>query len=145
MFHALMFCLLLGSVSTTKAAVEAATSAFHQALRTDDVETFMSYVADDVVLMPPGEPPVRGKKAVREWYTAFLSQYRTSSLTLTEREAFVGSGWAVELGSYAWGLAPAGGGTPSVDRGSYMQVWRKQPDGKWRFAREVYNSSGSGP
>jgi ketosteroid isomerase-like protein len=82
----------------------------------------MSYVADDVILMAPGEAPVRGKKAVRAWYTGLLSQYHTSSLTLTDREVFVGSGWAVELGAYEWGLAPTKGGTPSVDRGSYMQV-----------------------
>jgi ketosteroid isomerase-like protein len=101
----------------------------------------MSYVADDVILMAPGEAPVRGKKAVRAWYTGLLSQYHTSSLTLTDREVFVGSGWAVELGAYEWGLAPTKGGTPSVDRGSYMQVWMQQPDGQWRFAREIYNSS----
>jgi ketosteroid isomerase-like protein len=129
------------AASTTKAAVEAATGAFHQALRTDDIETFMSHVADDVVLMPPGEPAVRGKSALRAWYTGFLSQYHTTSLTLADQEVFVGDGWAVELGTFEWDLAPAAGGTPVLDRGNYMQVWKLQPDGKWQFAREVWNSS----
>jgi uncharacterized protein (TIGR02246 family) len=124
-----------------KAAVETATTAFHQALRTNDLETFMSYVADDVVFMPPGEPPVRGRDAVRQWVTGFLAQYQTSSLTLADREVRVGSGWAVELGTFEWALQPAAGGSPVVDRGTYMQVWTQQGDGTWRFAREVYNSS----
>ena len=120
---------------------QTATSAFHQALRTDDTETFMSFVAEDVLLMPPGEAPVRGKSAVRAWFEGFLSQFRTTSLLLADQEIFLGDGWAVELGTYEWGLAPAGGGAPIVDRGNYMQVWKKQADGRWQFAREVYNSS----
>jgi hypothetical protein len=71
----------------------------------------------------------------------FLAQYRTSSLTLADREVLVGSGWAVELGTFEWALQPAAGGSPVVDRGSYMQVWKQQGDKSWRFAREVYNSA----
>jgi ketosteroid isomerase-like protein len=128
-----------------RAAFEAATTAFHQALRTNDAETLFAYVADDVRLMPPGEAGVRGKSAMRDWYAGFLAQYRTSSLTLSDREVFVGDGWAVELGAYEWGLAPAGGGESVLDRGNYMQVWQAQSDGEWRFAREIWNSSAPPP
>jgi uncharacterized protein (TIGR02246 family) len=131
--------------AATRAAVESATTAFHQALRTNDTATFLSYIADDVVMMPPGEAPVHGKDAMRAWYTGFLTQYHTSSLTLDDREVFVGAGWATELGTYQWGLTPTGGGAPVLDRGHYMQVWRQQPDGQWRFAREIWNSSAPPP
>ena len=128
-------------LGATTAEVEKATTAFHEALRTNDSETFLSFVADDVVMMPPGEAPVRGKDALRAWYATFLSRYRTSSLTLGDREVLVGEGFAVELGSFEWGLVPAAGGAPVVDRGHYMQVWKRRPDGQWRFAREIWNSS----
>jgi uncharacterized protein (TIGR02246 family) len=124
-----------------RAAVERATTSFHQALRTNDLETFMSYVADDVIFMPPGEPLVRGRNGVRDWMTGFLAQYRTSSLTLADREVLVGSDWAMELGTYEWALQPATGGADVVDRGNYMQVWKRRGDQRWEFAREVYNSS----
>ena len=123
------------------ASVDATTTAFHQALRTNDLEKVMSYVADDVLFMPPGEPPVRGRDAMRRWMTSFLAQYRTSSLTLANREVRVGNGWAVELGTYEWSLQPVAGGSAVVDRGNYMQVWTGSGNGTWRFAREVYNSS----
>lgn len=126
---------------TDRAGVEGATAAFHQALRTNDLETFMSYVAEDVFFMPPGEPPVRGRDAVRTWMSGFLAQYRTSSLTLANREVMVGNGWAVELGTFEWALQPTAGGPAVIDRGNYMQVWKEQADKTWRFAREVYNSS----
>ena len=127
--------------SATRADVERTTAAFHEALRTNDAEKLLSFVADDVVMMPPGEAQVRGKVALRAWYAAFLSQYRTSSLTLGDREVFVEQGFAVEIGSFEWGMIPAAGGTPVLDRGNYMQVWRRQPDGQWRFEREIWNSS----
>jgi ketosteroid isomerase-like protein len=127
--------------AAARASVEQTTAAFHQALRTNDADALFGYVADDVVMMPPGEAPVRGKAAMRTWYAGFLSQFRTSSLTLTDREVFIGEGWAVEMGAYEWGLAPVAGGDPVVDRGHYMQVWKPTPDGHWRFAREIWNSA----
>ena len=48
-------------------AFEIATAGFHQALRTNDAEALFAYVADDVLLMPPGEDAVRGKNAMRDW------------------------------------------------------------------------------
>ena len=126
----------------SKRTFESATAAFHQALRTNDAEALFAHVADDVLLMPPGEDAVRDKSAMRDWYAGFLSQFRTSSLTLSDREVFVGGGWAVELGSYEWGLTPADGGSAVLDRGSYRQVWTSEPDGQWHFEREIWNSAG---
>lgn len=129
------------AVSTKRAAFESTTAAFHQALRTNNADGLFAYVADDVLLMPPGEAAVRGKNAMREWYAKFLSQYQTSLLNLSGREVFVSDAWAVELGAYEWRLTPVAGGDPVLDRGNYMQVWKSQPDGQWRFAREIWNSS----
>jgi len=128
-------------VVADSATVDATTNAFHQSLRANDLEKFMSYVAEDVFFMPPGEPPIRGRDSMRKWTASFLAQYRTSSLTLSDREVRVGDRWAVELGTFAWTLQPVAGGAAIVDRGNYMQLWKREGDGKWRFAREIYNSS----
>jgi len=127
--------------ATSRSAFEGATTEFHQALRTDNADALFAYVSDDVLLMPPGEAAVRGKAAMRDWYAGFLSQYHTSSLTLSNREVFVSDGWAVELGTYEWGITPAAGGDPMVDHGNYMQLWKSETDGRWRFMREIWNSS----
>lgn len=129
------------AASEEQVVVEKATAALHQALRTNNVEVFLSYIDDGAVLAPPGEPPVRGKAALGDWYRAFLAKYRTTALTLSDKEVFVGQGWAVEFGRFEWTLAPTDGSAAVVDRGTYMQVWKRRPDGGWRFAREVWNSS----
>ncbi len=124
-----------------RSSVESTTAAFHEALRTNDTAGVLGRVADDVLMLPPGETPVRGKEAMRTWLTTFLTQYRTTALVLTDREVFVGQGWATELGAYEWQLTPVAGGAATVDRGHYMQVWHQLPGGEWRFAREIWNSS----
>jgi len=119
----------------------ATTAAFHQTLRDNDLPRFMSYVDRSAVIAPPGEPVLRGKDKIEKWYKDFLANYRTASLRLSNKEDFVGAQWAVEFGHFDWRLQPTNGGATVVDHGTYMQVWKRQADGSWRFAREVWNSS----
>lgn len=128
------------AAASRRASFDSANADFHQGLRANDTALFV-YVSEDVVLMPPGEPVIRGKAAMRDWYNGFLAQFHTSSLTFSDREVFVGDQWAIDLGTYEWGLAPVAAGEPVVDRGNYMQVWQAQPDGQWRFHREIWNSA----
>jgi len=66
---------------------------------------------------------------------------RTASLEISNRELVVGGDYATEVAQFAWTLVPVAGGAQVVDRGSYMQIWRRLPDGRWVFSREVWNSS----
>ncbi len=124
-----------------RAGVDSAADRLLTALRANDADSFMVLLTDDVVLMPPNEPSLKGKAAVRAWYDQFLTQLRTSNLTITDREVFIGGEWATELATFEWVLAPVGGGPAITDRGSYVQVWHRQPDGRWLFAREIWNST----
>jgi len=128
-------------MSALRTEVEKCTEAFHQALRSDYAAGLFSYVADDVVMMPPHEAPLRGITAMRLWYDGFLAAFRTTKLILSDREVWVGDNWATELGRYEWGLRPVSGGEPVVDQGSYMQVWERRANGHWLFAREIWNSA----
>jgi ketosteroid isomerase-like protein len=100
----------------------------------------MALMAGDVVIMPPNEAVLRGKAAVHAWYEQLLTQMRTSSLTITNREVFIGGDWATEVAAFKWALVPVAGGPPVIDRGSYVQVWHREPGGRWRFSREVWNT-----
>jgi ketosteroid isomerase-like protein len=101
----------------------------------------MSYVDQSAVIAPPGQPTLRGKDNIEKWFKDFLANYRTASLQLSNKENFVGPELAVEFGDFDWGLQPTNGGARVFDHGTYMQVWTRQADGNWRFAREVWNSS----
>jgi ketosteroid isomerase-like protein len=121
--------------------VDSAANRLLVALRSDSQDSLLALMGEDVVIMPPNEAILRGKAAVRAWYEQFLKQWRTSKLTVTNREVFIDGSWATEVAVFEWELIPAGGGTPITDRGSYMQVWHHEPDDQWLFSREVWNSS----
>jgi ketosteroid isomerase-like protein len=124
-----------------RAGVDSASNRLLDALRTNASDSLMVLMADDVVLMPPNEPVLKGKAAVRAWYDQFLTQLRTSSLTIADREVLIGGEWATEIATFEWLLEPVGGGQAVVDRGSYVQVWHHEPDGRWLFVRELWNST----
>jgi ketosteroid isomerase-like protein len=127
--------------ATLQAGVDSAANRLQTALRTIGSDSLMVLMADDVVLMPPNEAVLKGKEAVRAWYDQFLTQLRTTDLTITDREVLIGGEWATELAAFSWTLAPVAGGPPVTDWGSYVQVWHREPDGRWLFARELWNST----
>lgn len=112
-----------------RAGVDSAADRLLLALRSDSAELLPALMAEDVVLMPPNEAILRGKAAVRTWYEQFLTQLRTSALTVTNREVLIGGDWATEVAAFEWELIPVRGGPHITDRGSYIQVWHREPDG----------------
>jgi ketosteroid isomerase-like protein len=124
-----------------RAGVDSAASRLLGALRTNSSDSLMALMAEDVVLMPPNEPVLKGRAAVRAWYDQLLTQLRTSDLTIIDREVLLGGEWATEVATFEWTLVPVAGGPATLDRGSYVQVWHREPDGRWLFAREIWNST----
>jgi ketosteroid isomerase-like protein len=124
-----------------RAGVDSAANRLLTALRANASDSLMVLMADDVLLMPPNEAVLKGKAAVRAWYDRFLTQLHTSSLTITDREVLMGGEWATELAAFEWTLVPVAGGPAVIDRGSYVQVWHRESDGRWLFSRELWNST----
>lgn len=124
-----------------QAGVDSAANRLLAALRTDAPDSLLALMADDVIIMPPNEPVLKGTAAVRTWYEQFVKQMHTSSLRITDRELLMGGDYATEVAGFEWTLVPVAGGPPLTDRGSYMQVWHRQADGRWVFTREVWNST----
>jgi ketosteroid isomerase-like protein len=131
--------------ATLRAGVDSAANRLLTALRSNASDSLMVLMAQDVVLMPPNEAVLNGKTAVRAWYDQFLTQLRTTELTITDREVLIGGEGATELAAFSWTLAPVAGGPGVTDRGSYVQVWHREPDGRWLFARELWNSTSPPP
>jgi ketosteroid isomerase-like protein len=53
---------------------------FLEAWLTNDPDALMRELDDDVVFMPPGHEPARGKAAVRAWFEAAIAESTTVSL-----------------------------------------------------------------
>lgn len=122
-------------------AFDSAATRLLTALQADNSDSVFALMADDVMLMPPHEPVLKGKAAARTWYGQFLTQLRTSSLAISDREVTIARDQATEISTYEWVLAPLDGGQTITEKGTYMQLWQREPTGEWLMKREIWNST----
>jgi uncharacterized protein (TIGR02246 family) len=131
-------------IEADMATIDAMRASFAEAMSAGDVDGMMSGYADDAVQMPPNEPAVTGKDAIRARYQADLEQL-DMMLENPAEEIIVKGDWAILRGTYVFGGTPKADGEPIQDTGKYMVTWRRQADGSWRVAHEIWNSDNPPP
>lgn len=101
-------------------------------------------LTEDAVGMPPNQPAVIGKAAVREWWMEGF-RVATSRLGLSSEELRVLGDWAI--GRYTWTMETraAAGGATATDNGKGLWIWRRQADGSWKNAMSIWNSDNPVP
>jgi ketosteroid isomerase-like protein len=104
-----------------------------------DVERILSYWTDDALVYPPGLPTMQGKAALRSYVEGALAipgfriTWTTSDARLSPdgRLAYLVSTNAVTL--------PGPDGRPVTTSGRGLTVWRRELDGQWRCAIDIWN------
>jgi ketosteroid isomerase-like protein len=105
-----------------------------------DVELILSYWTDDAVVFAPGLPAVVGKDALRQYVQGSLQipgfkiSWTSKDVTLSPdgNLAYLFSRNAVTLN--------APDGTPATTEGRAVTIWRRELDGEWRCAVDIWNS-----
>lgn len=109
-----------------------------------DAERYADLVTEDVVWLPPGRPPVVGRAAFREWLAPFLGGY-SYRFSTSDVRARVADDRAMERGRFRSVMTPVGGGDAMAHDGTYVVLWRRDADGRWRIERYVDDTSLSAP
>jgi uncharacterized protein (TIGR02246 family) len=108
-----------------------------EATKTGDIDTVLSLMADDVVFLVTGQPPMIGKAAFAAAMRAQAAQGRPQFDGKSEiQEAQVLGDWA-----YMWTMltvvfTPPGGASPMTRAGNTLTILKKQ-NGKWLLARDA--------
>jgi ketosteroid isomerase-like protein len=104
-------------------------------LKGDVVGTARLYTPD-AVLMPPNHPNVSGQSAISDYLGTFPKVARFSA----SNDEIDGCGdIAYVRGRYEMTLEPEGG-EPFIDCGAYLEIRRRQDDGSWLIAADMFNS-----
>jgi uncharacterized protein (TIGR02246 family) len=111
------------------------------AIITGSTERYIALITEDAVLMPPNGPPVNGRDAIRSWSQTMSRQFRIQAYEASDEEVVVAGDWAFRRASVDWTVAPTAGGEPVRDLGKFIIIYRRQHDGSWRVARDIWNSS----
>ena len=113
--------------------------AYVDAINSNDLESIMAVMTDDVVFMAPDTPRMVGKDAVRPWVAGYLEAFSTQ-WEKTTLEFVVCGEWAFEQYSYAHTDAARDSGELTVGAGKGLIVYRLEDDGVWRVARDAWNA-----
>jgi len=119
------------------AAIKASSAAFVEAVLAGDWAAVAAFYTEDAVLMFPSEPVVEGRMAVQAFFELFpsVTQFEPTIVQIDGRGdlAFVRA-------TYSMTILVEGTPEPTHDAGKYVEIWRKQPDGKWLLAVDISNS-----
>jgi ketosteroid isomerase-like protein len=103
------------------------------------VEAILSYWTDDAVVLPPGLPAVIGKTALREYVEASM---RIPGFNITWSSTDVVFSPDGNL-AYMFGensvTMNGPDGKPATFAGRAVTIWRREPDGEWRCAVDIWN------
>ena len=122
-----------------RATERAAHDGYVAAINSNDVDTLMADLTDDIVYQAPGAPEVIGKPAVKAWVASYFGAYRTkwekSSIGFT-----VSGDRAFERYTYKSTDTDKKTGAVTTDVGKGINIFRRGSDGKWRVAIDGWSS-----
>src|SRR5262249_49249127 len=117
--------------------IETTNAAFAAALELGDAKAASAAYTDNARLLPPEAELFEGRGAIeafgRAEIDAGLMRIQIETLLLERHECL-----AYEIGRYSVRLRPDGE-DDAVNRGKYLLVHERQPDGSWRRAVEMFN------
>ena len=115
-------------------AIRALIATWMAASRAGDTETVLGLMADDVVFLLPGQPPMRGKAAFAA--AQFKQQPFKFDTTSEIEEIKVLGEWAYVWTTLSVVVVPADGAAPIKRQGNTLSILKKQ-SGKWLLFRDA--------
>ena len=122
-----------------EAAIRDADAQWAKTAGANDLDGTVAYYVDDASLLPPNAPIANGKQAIRTMWAGLLGPGTSISWRATKVEVARSSDLATIMGTYQLTMNDPQG-NPVNDKGKFVEVWKKQADGKWKVVADIFNS-----
>jgi uncharacterized protein (TIGR02246 family) len=102
-----------------------------------DFATWANLFLEDAVINPPNQPAVQGRAAIRAWLETLppILEFRLEHTKVEGRADL-----AYTVGTYRMTMAPPGAPGPVTEAGKFVEVLRRQADGRWLCAVDMFSS-----
>ena len=111
-------------------------SSWIDAVNAGDLDRLLTLMADDVVFLNPGRPPLC-RAGFSANFSAAHQQVRIRCISELEEVVVVGE-VAYTRSRDALSVTPRAGGEATQLAGHRITIYRKQPDGRWLLARDAH-------
>ena len=127
-------------LEASRTAIRNADSDWSKAAGAKNVDGFLAAFASDALFLPANAPMISTTEGRRKFATEMMAN---PGFTLSWRPTTVEVSSSGDLG-YAVGAYELSvkdpQGNPVTDKGKYITVWKKQPDGQWKAVADTFNS-----
>ena len=120
-----------------KEAVKAQIEKYTQAGLAADWDAWGNTLAPDVIALPPNTPRVNGRAAAVAW---IKSLPKLTAFKATVDEVSGQGDIAYAHGTYELVMALPDGST-TMDRGTFLEVHKRQADGTWPYTHLMFHST----
>ena len=129
-----------GSVDADLAAIADFNRRYVQAINDGNIDTLAELTTDDHIMLTPNRPPLAGKAALVEAMTRAFAQTEIDE-SWTPVETVIDGDLAYQRGTYVVRARAKGSDAEMRETtGSFLRIYRRQPNGEWRLTRDVFNT-----
>ena len=126
-------------------AIRAADLAWSKAAEAHQLDAFLGFYSEDAMVLPANGPLASGKESLRKLLAGFFS---LPGFALKFSPAKIEAARSGEMG-WTQGFYELTvndeKGNPVTEHGKYLEVWKKQADGSWKCAVDMFNADAPPP
>jgi ketosteroid isomerase-like protein len=122
-----------------KRAVENGNRMFGDGIRKGEAAAVGALYSEDALLMPPNFEMIRGRSSTQGFWGGAIKMGVKDAVLTTVELTDLGD-MVHEVGNYALRIQPEGQAA-FEDKGKYIVLWKKMPDGSLKMHRDIWNSS----
>jgi ketosteroid isomerase-like protein len=135
-----VFCTTASAQSSTPTALAKIREAWVQDLHTKQLEPILKFYAPDAVFHQPAGERITGSAALRTLFQTILATFN-SDLTLHSQNLETSGDLAYDSGDFQESLTTIATGAKITSKGSYVIIFKRQPDGNWQIVQQVFTGT----
>lgn len=101
-----------------------------------DINAYTNLLAENAVWIPPGQQPIIGREAFKQWLSPFFGKF-SYRFSISEEQIKVAGEWAFEKARFTSEMTPISGGEPMKHSGTFTVLWNQGQDKTWYIDRYV--------
>ena len=124
------------------AAIEKLHETDMAAAKIHDIDTLITLMTDDCILLPPGQEPIRGRDAIWKFMQEQLPEnqkYEITEYVQDFDEIKIIGDWAYEWATFHGTYHLKSGGPDLHERSRLFRILCRQSDGSWKVARAIWH------
>lgn len=127
------------STAADEAAIDDFDRRYLGAINAGDIEMLARLTTDGHMMISGSRPPLTGKQALVDTMTRAFATFDIEE-TWTPEETMISGDLAYRRGRFEVRATPKAGGNTSRTTGSFVRIYRRQPDGAWYMVRDILST-----